>query len=673
VLAVVNGLRLQQISREALERATHIDVDQWFYQMDWVEQPLTSTQPKKNDVGNWLIFANESAVSTHLVEQLKSKGENCYLVLEGNQFEHNDSMQWRINPTAPDQFHQLLNEVTAEAKETLYGVIDLWGIQRPLSDQSDLESIHSSLERANGSLLYLVQALASSKNRMPRLWLVTQGAQAIKNESSVNPLATTLWGFGNVIALEHPALNCARIDLDLSDTDPGNLFDEIWDSTDEDQVAFRNNKRYVARLVHGAGLSKPTESSNIESVNVRADATYLISGGLGGLGFVSAHWLVDKGARHLVLLGRSDPSTDVQRVINEMKSQGVDIYVAPVDVSQKEQLEKLFHHIEGNMPPLCGVIHAAGVVDDGILNEQTWSRFRTVMAPKIDGTWNLHTLTSGLNLDFFILFSAGAALLGSAGQGNYASANAFLDGFAQYRHQCGLPVLSINWGAWADVGMASRLGSQNRRRWTSRGMNLIQPARGIQAMQRLMERHVTQVAVLPIDWNQFGGQQNGKSIQPLLRQMIQGKAAQPQTSTLTLAEIENISASEQEHALQEYIKGQVTQVLGLDPSQSLNMYLPLINLGMDSLMAVELKNKIENDFGINVPIAYFLEEASVNGLAAKLHDTLSHNALEKQKDNNNNETIDGAKAQLLLENIDQMSEDEMDALLNKLLTDKEES
>jgi acyl carrier protein len=391
------------------------------------------------------------------------------------------------------------------------------------------------------------------------------------------------------------------------------------------------------------------------------------------LGFVSAHWLVDKGARHLVLLGRSDPSTDVQRVINEMKSQGVDIYVAPVDVSQKEQLEKLFHHIEGNMPPLCGVIHAAGVVDDGILNEQTWSRFRTVMAPKIDGTWNLHTLTSGLNLDFFILFSAGAALLGSAGQGNYASANAFLDGFAQYRHQCGLPVLSINWGAWADVGMASRLGSQNRRRWTSRGMNLIQPARGIQAMQRLMERHVTQVAVLPIDWNQFGGQQNGKSIQPLLRQMIQGKAAQPQTSTLTLAEIENISASEQEHALQEYIKGQVTQVLGLDPSQSLNMYLPLINLGMDSLMAVELKNKIENDFGINVPIAYFLEEASVNGLAAKLHDTLSHNALEKQKDNNNNETIDGAKAQLLLENIDQMSEDEMDALLNKLLTDKEES
>ena len=189
--------------------------------------------------------------------------------------------------------------------------------------------------------------------------------------------------------------------------------------------------------------------------NPRPDATYLITGGLSGLGLLVARQLVAQGARNLMLLGRSEPSETTREVLEEMRQAGAQVRITQADISCYEQIARVFAEIETTMPPLGGIIHSAGVLEDGALLRQDWPHFARVMAPKVDGSWILHRLTVGKSLDFFVLFSSTAALLGSPGQGNHAAANSFLDALAYYRQAKGLPALSINWGVWAEVGSAA--------------------------------------------------------------------------------------------------------------------------------------------------------------------------------------------------------------------------
>jgi len=181
----------------------------------------------------------------------------------------------------------------------------------------------------------------------------------------------------------------------------------------------------------------------------------LITGGLSGLGLEVAQWLVQRGARHLVLLGRGKPKSTATAKIQGIKEGGAQVLVAQCDISQEEQLAGICAEIAKTMPPLRGIVHSAGVADYCEIVNHDWESFSRVFPAKVAGTWNLHALTADAPLDFFLLFSSQAALLGSARQGNYAAANVFLDAFAYHRQAQGLPALSINWGPWREVGMAA--------------------------------------------------------------------------------------------------------------------------------------------------------------------------------------------------------------------------
>ena len=262
-----------------------------------------------------------------------------------------------------------------------------------------------------------------------------------------------LWGLGRVIALEHPDLSCVRIDLD-----PRGGLDQatdlcgelVCDDRSEEEIAFRDGERLVLRL------SRCETRHKSGSLDVaRGEGSYLITGGLTGLGLATARWLVSQRARYLVLAGRSAPSEEARLAIGEMERAGARVLVVQADVSRREDVDRLLGQIDGTGVPLRGVIHAAGTFDDGVLLEQRWERFEKVMAAKVAGAWNLHQATRGIPLDFFVAYSSGASLLGSTGQGNYAAANSFLDGLAGYRQSLGLPGLAINWGPWAEVGRSA--------------------------------------------------------------------------------------------------------------------------------------------------------------------------------------------------------------------------
>ena len=185
---------------------------------------------------------------------------------------------------------------------------------------------------------------------------------------------------------------------------------------------------------------------------MRADGSYLITGGMGGLGLRVAHWLVEKGARHLILMGRQGATAAIALQIQELEQAGAIVTPLCADVSDESQMRTVLGDLAIAAPPLLGIIHAAGVLEDGVLQQQTWERFRRVMAPKVQGAWNLHVFTQNQSLDFFVLFSSSASILGAAGQANYGAANAFLDALATYRRSQGLPGLSINWGHFGGSG-----------------------------------------------------------------------------------------------------------------------------------------------------------------------------------------------------------------------------
>ena len=257
--------------------------------------------------------------------------------------------------------------------------------------------------------------------------------------------------------------------------------------------------RFMAMGLHTGKLVIAQDHPNSE---IHPDATYLITGGVGGLGNEVASWLAVEGARHIVLVGRHAPAERSQTVLKKLTEFGVQWKFIQADVSQLESMADVFTQIEKTMPPLKGVIHAAGVIEDGILIQQTWQRFDGVFAPKVQGGWNFHELTRGMALDFFVLFSSASSLIGSGGQSNYVSANTFLDMLAYYRRGCGLPGLSIGWGPWEQVGAAAE--PEIIKRMKTHGIESMPPARAIEALSKVMHSpQLVHVGIVPINWDRF--------------------------------------------------------------------------------------------------------------------------------------------------------------------------
>ncbi|HEY7768947.1 SDR family NAD(P)-dependent oxidoreductase, partial [Longimicrobium sp.] len=264
---------------------------------------------------------------------------------------------------------------------------------------------------------------------------------------------------------------------------------------------FMAQARHVGKVV----LTTPDEPASADraAVTLREDASYLVTGGLGALGLHVARWMVEGGARDLVLVGRSAPGEGARDAIAEMKRAGARVQVLQADVSDAEQAARVLEAARDGGPPLRGIVHAAGVLDDGVLLQQSWERFEGVLAPKVRGAWNLHRLTAGLPLDFFVLFSSAAALLGSPGQGSYAAGNAYLDALAHQRRGEGLPALSVGWGMWGGDGMAARASGRSQARRAEQGMGSIEPRAGVRVLERLLGENAAQVGVIPVDWPKF--------------------------------------------------------------------------------------------------------------------------------------------------------------------------
>ena len=663
-------------NRERLGRLIPYDEvagNRWSYETVW--KPAARAERSKASLethGDWLLFADAGAVARRLAERMSRRGERCVLVHPGADYQRMPDGRFTIHPGNPSHFSRLVTDAFGAVGPRCPGVVHLWSLDAGSSTQGEGGVPTQGEPLSCGSALYLTQALAKAGwAKPPRLWLVTRGAQPAGARRELALEQASIWGLGRVVAQEHRDLWGGLVDLDPSPS-PGEadmLLEELSTPDGEDLIAFRGAERHVARLARIKG-----QELSHRPMQLCEDGTYLVTGGLGGLGVHVARWMVRRGAGQIVLIGRSGPSPRVREAVARLEAEGARIVIARADVSRESELRALLEEIQRSMPPLRGIVHAAGVLDDGVLLEQDWSRFSRVMAPKVDGAWNLHSLTLSASLDFFVLFSAGVSVLGAAGQSNYVAANTFLDALSHHRRALGLPALSINWGLWAHTGMAASLSEREKRRWEERGAGLIPPEQGVELMERLIQTPLAQAGVMPIHWSKLAESHPAGDAPPLLSDLIEEARRRSEGrpriegQVSLVNRLKEVYPSERRELLSAHVESHVRKILGLDKNFSLDPRKPLLDLGMDSLMAVELRNALGRSVGRALPATLLFDHPTIGALVTYLaRDIL---ALESARAPEQEPTRDEARIDAaLLARIEQLSETEAEALLaERLLT-----
>ena len=497
-------------------------------------------------------------------------------------------------------------------------------------------------------ILRTVMAMAQEWIRHPsrrpaRVWFVTRGAIATGGAPACQGFAQSpLWGMFRSVAMEHPELSCVRVDLDPKAPDYHALAEEIANWDGEEEIALHAAGRYFPRLA----TVTATRYAQADEQGIRATATYLITGGMGALGVQSAEWLVRKGARTIVLVGRRAPSAHAVEIIQTLRGQGARIEIRHADVADLIQVSAVFAEIESDLPPLAGILHTAGVLDDGIFLEQTWTRMEKVFRSKASGAWNLHQLTAGKALDFLVLFSSVASLTGSPGQSGYAAANAFLDALAHYRHGLGLAALSVNWGAWAGSGMAAQVAESGRRRVLA-GIQPMTAERCFASLELALADGRPQLVIADADWSRWNPAP--RLLSPFLPQREAQQAAS--RGTEILSRLDSAPSTRRRAILVEFLRAEVAAILGLDASGPyLDERQPLLRMGMDSLMTVEFRNRLAAAFERPLSSTLVFDHPTIGALADFLNPDSQPEEELAQRDK-------------LLRNLEGLSEAEAEELL----------
>jgi len=622
----VAGLRLKRLAQDRQVSENPAD---WLYTVQWEPVPGASSQASENLAGGWLILADQEGIGEALARQMEQQGAYCTVVLAGKANAQLGERRFVVRADQPEQLEHILR-LTGNLK----GIVHLWSLDGPRPEDFNAASLESAQILGCGSTLRLVQALTQngssrgslpSTDNPPHIWLVTRGAQAVQvvpayaaTEPSVSPpnaAQAALWGLGRVMAEERGDLLGCLVDLDPS-SNSGQAAEQLLDTLKladgEDQVAYRNRQRYAARLAQFSPPAQPRTPVGYSAW--RLDGAYLLTGGLGGVGMHVARWLAEQGVRRLVLMSRTkippraewneDQPVRQKRLIGairELEGLGLQIQYAAVDVANSAQLAEFFetYHRE-QLPPIRGVFHAAGVFNNRLLHELDTDTFLSVMRPKLIGGWLLHQFCG--DVDFFVLFSSITSLLPQSGQGNYAAANAALDALAYYwrsQHQAGL---SIGWGVWSDTGslIETDAGKRQVEQLTRQGLDSFTPSEGVEALGKLLKWDVPHVIFSPADWQSF--KENHAGRHPLLKNLGAAPDSADTSSTGIASFVDELLSAAPEHRenmLRERVKDILGKVLRMS-SEKIDPEIPFGSYGLDSLMAVEFRNRLDANFHLKL-------------------------------------------------------------------------
>lgn len=536
----------------------------------------------------WALVGGEGDIAAALAERLRSRGDAvACLPLQ-----------------APE------SDLPPIADLVYLGALELASL-----DLAAEGAAQAAATRACTRPLRWLQAVAA---RHGRAWLVTQGAQAGAGDAAPGAVwQAPLWGLGRGFALEQPGRWGGLVDLPLAEPQAcADLLLRSLDGNDgEDQCAWRGDQRLVLRLQHDAA---PPPAA----VALHGDATYLVTGGFGGLGLQVARWLVDHGARHIALLGRrADMGSEAVRALQQA---GAEVIALEGDVADEGFMTGALARLHEQSPPLRGVLHAAAALSAAPLAELGEAQVLEMLRPKLEGSLLVERLTRDAGVDFLVLFSSSTALLGATGLAHYAAANAVLDALALATDAPSRRVLSIDWGTWEVMRLAT---AESRRSYREGGLLPMPAADGLDALSRLLAAPRAQSMVAKIDWPVLKALHEARRPRPLLALLgRQAQTARPAVRTGQgpgLAErLAALPVAMRHDLLVEFVRHEAVEVLGLDKDTELPVATGLFDLGMDSLMSVELKRRLERGTGRTLPSTLTFNYPNVVALARFLETVL---------------------------------------------------
>ncbi|RLV10398.1 polyketide synthase [Streptomyces griseocarneus] len=601
------GAVLPALSAWRKQTRTLSALDGWRYRVTW--KSLTEGAAARLS-GTWLLVVPESALADDWA--LAAVGA---LIGRGA-----DVRQLTLGAGELDR-----ESVTRRVTEELDGAAPVAGVLSLLAFDAQPAPGTDGVDAGVTGTAALVQALGDAGIDAP-LWCATRGAVSVgRNDRPENPAQALVWGLGRTAALEYPERWGGLVDLPgtADERALSRLTAVLAGAEGEDQLAIR------AAGVFARRLSRAPLADAAPVRSWQPSGTTLVTGGTGALGAHVARWLARNGAEHLVLTSRRGPEAPgAAELREELVALGAEVTVAACDVADREAVEALLAGIPAERP-LTAVVHAAGVLDDGVLDALTPSRFATVLGPKADAARHLHELTRELDLSAFVLFSGIAGTLGDAGQGNYAAANAYLDALAEQRRADGLPAVSVAWGRWGDTGLAA--GGAIGERLDRGGVPAMAPDSAIRALQQALDHADTVVAVADIQWERFAYGYTAVRRSPFIADLPEvkrltdgapaggdaGTAAAP--ADALRQQLAGMPRAEQSLVVLELVRGNAAAALGHPSTDEVGAGRAFKELGFDSLIALELRNRLGAATGLKLPATLVFDYPTPAVLAAFLH------------------------------------------------------
>ena len=560
----------------------------------------------------WLLFG-DGRIDSELAVDLEQSGDRVIRIRPGDEFKQTEPGSFTVHPARRDDFRALFDATLCRNPSACAGIVYLWAMENPPAGTTATEERWQ--QRICEGLLQLVSALSHiSLDSPPRLAIATAGAVAVGEGSErLSPHQATVWGLGRVISIERPELHCRLIDLQGNSAaeDARCLFDEInlnnTSNVPQPQIAIRSARRRCAvvdRFPDPARESTP--------IRISEDGVYAIVGGSGGLGMMSAEWLIGRGARRLALISRHPPSNESRARLDR---EGVTVTWLQADVCNLAGMRACLATIQSSGHPLKGVIHSAGVLETGPLSTYDWRRFWSVLAPKVTGSAVISALTRDLSLDFLIFFSSAVTLISEPGTAAYCAANTFLDLQAAAMRCDGRRALSIAWGEWLNVGMAKGVRSRREKRGGAIPAPALSVDEGLCALEMLASARDPLCAVVPVDLSSVSRSTSvPASIQPLLARLSALSAGAQQPPDDLPSRLVKLSPRERIAAVASHLIGVLAITLGV-PESEVSGHAKLTDLNLDSLAVMEILNSLKQSLGIMIYPREVFEQGAVDRLA----------------------------------------------------------
>ncbi|MEO4052782.1 type I polyketide synthase [Solibacillus sp. CAU 1738] len=604
--------------RKSLLKQLNFSGDQLLYNVEWVEQSLKE-KIETGDKGRFIILSNNNEICNNMHAKLKLHGIDSIRVLSDKKYLQLDNDTYYISDNKKEDLYTLLKDIVDKYDKEKLNILFISESDVESINQITLETLMSKEKTDCSRLLYLVQAI-TDLNLVEKLNLkvITNNVHDL-DENPISIYQSTLWGFSQVIRFECKQLWGGIIDVDSSMMNKeidDVLIKEILANVEKQVCLRRNNKRYVSRLIKHSDTKNKRENLDI---TIKSDATYIITGGTGSIGMLYSEYLINKGARNLVLLNRNKPKDIILNKIKKWEEKGIKVLVCQVNVSRESEVVALISEINEHFPEIKGVVHTAGVLDDRLIRDQTWESFEQMFMSKVFGTFNLHHALRNCELDFFIMMSSIASVIGNIGQANYAAANYFMDVFAQYRRKLNLPALSICWGPWSETGMASR-DKENVKRIERQGIYSISTELGMKIIDKLFSKNESLILVADMNWSLYNEHANLDEITTFLSKQIilddvtTIKNKKTNSKVNILSTLKTLKFSERQDYLLVKLQNITATLMGFDDASLLVLDQSLTEQGADSLMIFSMRNEINKLLNKELDISVFFNYPSLKEL-----------------------------------------------------------